>query len=56
MVTKILAATVVLLVVGRLFLRRDSEIARRFRIFVDVCLVLMFLVYGLRFLKLYLGS
>ena len=55
-ITKVLAGTVVLLVVGRFFLRRNSELARRFRIFVDVCLVLMFLVYGVRLAMLFAGS
>jgi hypothetical protein len=53
-VTKTLAAAVVLLALARLFMRRDSEIARRFRLFVDVCLVLMFVVYGIRLAQMWL--
>jgi hypothetical protein len=54
MVTKVLAATVVLLALGRFFVRRNSEVARRFRIFIDVCLVALFAVYGIRLAMLWL--
>lgn len=56
MITKVLAAAIVLLLVGRFFVRRNPELARRFRIFVDVCLVLMLLVYGGRLAMLYANS
>lgn len=52
-VMKVLAAIAILAVAARLFVRRDSEIARRFRIFVDVCLVLIVLLYGTRLVQLY---
>jgi hypothetical protein len=55
MVTKVIAIAVVALVVGRFFVRRDSEIARRFRIFIDVLLVVMAVVYGGRLLSLWLN-
>lgn len=54
MVTKVLAAIAIFAVLARLFVRRDSEIARRFRIFVDVSLVLIVVLYGTRLVQLYL--
>ncbi len=53
MVTKILATIVVLVVVARLFVRRDSEIARRYRIFIDVSLLLLLILYGARLIQLW---
>lgn len=47
-----IAALVVMLV--RVFVRRDSELARRFRLFVDVSLLGLALVYGGRLLQLWL--
>jgi len=54
MVMKLLAAGTVFVICVRLFVRRDSEIARRFRLFVDVSLVLLFVLYGVRIVQLYL--
>lgn len=53
MVTKVLAAIAILAVAARLFVRRDSEIARRFRIFVDVSLLLILALYTTRLIQLY---
>ncbi len=53
MVTKVLAAVAILAVAARLFVRRDSELARRFRIFVDVSLLLIVVLYGTRLIQLY---
>jgi len=52
-VTKVLAAIAILAVAARLFVRRDSEIARRFRIFVDVSLLLILALYTTRLIQLY---
>lgn len=53
MVTKVLALIAILAVSARLFVRRDSEIARRFRIFVDVSLLLLVVLYATRLVQLY---
>ncbi|MBV1857639.1 MAG: hypothetical protein KUG77_04445 [Nannocystaceae bacterium] len=53
MVTKVLAAVAILAVAARLFVRRDSEIARRFRIFVNVSLLLIVALYVTRLVQLY---
>lgn len=50
---KVLAAIAILAVLVRLFVRRDSEIARRFRIFVDVSLLLLVVLYATRLVQLY---
>jgi hypothetical protein len=55
-ITKVLAGTVILLVVGRFLVRRNPELSRRFKIFVDVCLVLMLVTYATRLAMLYAGS
>ncbi len=54
MVTKVLAAIAVFVLVTRVFVRRDSEIARRFRLFIDVSLVLLLVLYGVRMAQLWL--
>ena len=53
-ITKILAAVALLAVVTRLLVRRDSELARRFRIFVDISLLLILGVYGVQLLQQWL--
>ncbi len=50
-----IAAIVVIVVGARLFVPRDSEIARRFRLFIDVSLILLALLYGGRLIQLYLS-
>jgi hypothetical protein len=50
---KVLAAIAILAVAARLFVRRDSELARRFRIFVDVSLLAIAVLYGTRLVQLY---
>lgn len=54
MVTKVLAALAVLVLAARLFVRRDSELARRYRLFVNVSLITLALLYGARLVQLYL--
>lgn len=49
-----MAVIAILAVLARLFVRRDSEIARRFRIFVDVSLLLLVALYATRLVQLYL--
>ena len=51
---KVLAAVVVLVVGARLFVPRTSELARRYRLFIDVSLVLLAVLYGVRLLQLWL--
>ncbi len=53
MVSKVLAAIAILAVAARLFVRRDSEIARRYRIFLNVSLFLIFALYATRLVQLY---
>jgi hypothetical protein len=51
--TKLLAVAVVCFAVGRVFAPKKSELARRFRIFIDVCLALMLLLYGARLAQMW---
>ena len=52
--SKVLFGIVALVIGARLFVRRDSELARRFRIFVDVSLILLLVLYGARLAQLWL--
>ena len=52
-VSKVLAAIAIFAVAARVFVRRDSEIARRFRIFVNVSLLAILVLYATRLVQLY---
>jgi cytochrome bd-type quinol oxidase subunit 2 len=52
--TKLFGVAVACLLAGRLFAPKKSELARRFRIFVDVCLVLVFVMYGANLLQMWI--
>lgn len=54
MVSKVLLGIVALVLGARLFVRRDSELARRYRLFIDVSLLLLLVLYGARFIQLWL--
>ena len=54
MTWKVLFGFVALVLGARLFVRRDSELARRFRIFVDVTLLVLVVLYGARLAQLWL--
>lgn len=49
-----LASIAVFAIVARVFVRKNSEFARRFRLFVDLSLLLLAVVYGGRLLQLWL--
>lgn len=52
---KLIALAVVVGVAARLFVHRDSELARRFRLFIDVSLIAIAVLYGGRLIQLYWG-
>jgi hypothetical protein len=52
--TKLFGVAVACLLAGRVFAPKKSVLARRFRIFIDVSLVLVFVIYGASLLQMWI--